>query len=419
MSSTDINPPVSYSLDASYRVTTRYWNLIGKRWRDPILLEGTIPNESGVETRVGSVTPGYISAAALGRLPENTFGYSRSETKRFIGVLKYEKPKLEQVERIGAFPPTFCNFIPVYSITPARKFNLDNEAKQRVLEKIRDTDVNLAVVYGERERTLKLLTNSVKRLGVAYSHAKRGDLVGAANALGLNFTHSSRGSPRRRARSIRNVSSKQVGSIARGWLELQYGWRPLISDIYGSMKQLEQSLSTRKEFVIVKAKKKIEEDFSYPIVSADYKDTVHSRETYTSLVTVKMTRGSTVLRTLSELGLTNPALVVWELVPFSFVVDWAVPISSFISQLDSTLGWNHFSSSITRITDRTATLERTSAGPSGYTYHHCFGEASSSDFAFSRTGLGSFASLFSLPVIKNPLSVEHALNALALLNSKR
>jgi hypothetical protein len=43
--------------------------------------------------------------------------------------------------------------------------------------------------------------------------------------------------------------------------------------------------------------------------------------------------------TLASLGITNPLLVAWELVPFSFVVDWFLPIGNYLESLDSLLGY--------------------------------------------------------------------------------
>lgn len=40
---------------------------------------------------------------------------------------------------------------------------------------------------------------------------------------------------------------------------------------------------------------------------------------------------------LSRLGLTNPALLAWELVPFSFVADWFVNIGDCLQSLDNPL----------------------------------------------------------------------------------
>jgi hypothetical protein len=38
------------------------------------------------------------------------------------------------------------------------------------------------------------------------------------------------------------------------------------------------------------------------------------------------------------LGLTNPLAIAWELVPFSFVLDWLVPVGTWLQSLDATLG---------------------------------------------------------------------------------
>lgn len=44
------------------------------------------------------------------------------------------------------------------------------------------------------------------------------------------------------------------------------------------------------------------------------------------------------VRTLNALGLANPLLTAWELTPFSFVVDWFMPISDILAYLSSNLG---------------------------------------------------------------------------------
>jgi hypothetical protein len=44
------------------------------------------------------------------------------------------------------------------------------------------------------------------------------------------------------------------------------------------------------------------------------------------------------LKQLSQLGITNPALLVWELIPYSFVIDWLIPVGDFLSSLDALVG---------------------------------------------------------------------------------
>jgi len=41
---------------------------------------------------------------------------------------------------------------------------------------------------------------------------------------------------------------------------------------------------------------------------------------------------------LSQLGLVNPASLAWELVPFSFVVDWFANVGDFLASFTDTVG---------------------------------------------------------------------------------
>jgi hypothetical protein len=41
---------------------------------------------------------------------------------------------------------------------------------------------------------------------------------------------------------------------------------------------------------------------------------------------------------MASIGLINPSTVVWELIPFSFVVDWFLPIGNFLHGLSALTG---------------------------------------------------------------------------------
>lgn len=418
MSKTDIFPPESYSLPTDCATSLTFWNFSRKTWNEPIIGSQRTYGLTGTLMRRGESTPGFKFKASQGQLPENAFSFSCTDRKAFYGVEKYEKPESEKWECTGYRSASFCSLDPRWSLSSARMFNLDNGAKQKVLERIRDSDVNLAVDWAEREKTMKMLTQSVKRLGSAYSYAKRGDFASASRALGVSL--GTRGAVRSGTKAFtKRTFKKQAQSIASGWLELQYGWRPLVNSIYGSLQILEKHRKEMKEFVIVRSRKAIQEEQTVEKHYPQYVDTILTEEVYTVKCFVKMSRSSSVVILLTDVGLTNPAYVAWELVPFSFVADWVVPIGSFLSQFDSALGWNLSSGSITRVTDRTATLTRAPAAASGYTYYYVNGQASEKTFICTRTGIGDFPDLHSLPFIKNPLSVEHALNALALLKTSK
>lgn len=44
------------------------------------------------------------------------------------------------------------------------------------------------------------------------------------------------------------------------------------------------------------------------------------------------------LRQLNGLGLLNPALLWWELLPYSFVVDWFLPVGDVLTSLTAGIG---------------------------------------------------------------------------------
>jgi hypothetical protein len=44
------------------------------------------------------------------------------------------------------------------------------------------------------------------------------------------------------------------------------------------------------------------------------------------------------LAAFASLGLTNPLEIVWELLPYSFVLDWLVPVGRYLSVLDADMG---------------------------------------------------------------------------------
>jgi len=416
MSRTDINN--TFSEDRPFTSETSFWN--GTKYAPQPPTKTSNLYLSGTQVRQSQVTAGYIRACETGRLNENAFAYRRLEVRRFVGTFSYKRTAVATSTQYGCFSSSFCLPPSIKDISSARKFNLQNEAKQKVLEKIRNSDVNLAVAFGERKATMDTIANAVKRLGQSYNRAKHGDLAGAAKALGVNFIPSRTGSSGGGRGSVRSRAKSQGRAIANGWLELQYGWMPLMSDINGAIKVLEAQMITQKEYVSVKSKRHIEESSSSVDKSDNrFTDDILYSTKYTVIATAKMRRVSQAFRLAAELGFTNPALVAWELVPFSFVVDWAIPIGSFISQFDSALGWQFEVGSLTTIQDSYSVTTRSPAKPPGYEYLNVAGTASQSDFKLDRFAFTGFADYLSIPYIKDPSSVTHVLNALALLTSKR
>jgi hypothetical protein len=132
------------------------------------------------------------------------------------------------------------------------------------------------------------------------------------------------------------------------------------------------------------------------------------------------------LNTANIFGLTNPLTVAWELVPFSFVADWFLPIGQALQDLTATsdLVWAGGFINRKYVLDIQTTYAPGSPWyPSGVTGVGPWWTAESgsmkfsqSQFVFSRVGMSGFPGP-QFPKFKNPLSPSHATSAIALLSS--
>lgn len=110
------------------------------------------------------------------------------------------------------------------------------------------------------------------------------------------------------------------------WLEYRYGWRPLVYDISNITRQLEKMPHLKNI-----GKSSATQDLGY----SSSKVTTGVRQLYTGTVVrtgTRTYRGFALA--LGKFGSTpefRPFQTAWELVPFSFVVDWLFDVGSFIS----------------------------------------------------------------------------------------
>jgi len=286
--------------------------------------------------------------------------------------------------------------------------NLANQSLTKARLKLKDQDVNLREVWGERYQTAQMIAHGVQRLGKSYSALKRGDFGRAAAALGIEKGSSTFSSQWRR---------DQSKALANGWLELQYGWLPLIHDIHGAAEALNKTLAPPKKgrLVRVVAVSKLSNSSQDQVPITNGIDTWHRSYEVEVKTCLYFRQQSRTLHTLSALGIANPVHAAWELTRFSFLIDWVVNIGNFLSSLDATLGYDYQFGCVTTGTRCRETRSRSVKGnvSSTRTYEE---ESFESDewFGVSRNGLPTILDTIPLPVFKDPTSLIHALNAIAL-----
>lgn len=211
---------------------------------------------------------------------------------------------------------------------------MENEAATKALLKIADQKVNLSENLATLGMTLRLLGNPVKNLVDLLSKAWRDK--------GLRpYLHTS---PRALLRSLeKGPGFKLHKDIADRYLEYVYGWEPLVKDTYTL---IELAKDQSKNPLLLSAKGSSTRD--YYIRPQSFGDTSASYDTHVldgqDNVTTRCCLWAQILpthsglRSLNQLGLVNPFQLVWELTPFSFVIDWLLPIGSVLHALSAPAG---------------------------------------------------------------------------------
>lgn len=131
--------------------------------------------------------------------------------------------------------------------------------------------------------------------------------------------------------------------LANGWLELEFGWKPLIQDVYAAMEVYRNGIATRGQLVTALGTKS---GYYKPSSSGSFMNGYSNLEANVLTDKVKSKAYGVVSNptalTLNELGLANPALLAWQLLPFSFVVDWFLPISQILGVLSNRVGLSRY-----------------------------------------------------------------------------
>lgn len=349
----------------------------------------------------GSDTPNWRAILkAGGRLPINNYGLEK-ETVQFPRGSPWRRltyiPNGDRSEYYGVDDLGFSN---VSYLEPAswQRANATNKLHNNVLDKIQSETVNLGNFVGERNQFFKMCGDTFSKIANAGLAVKRRDLTTAVRHL---TGHTAR-------------VPKLKATLAQNWLELQYGWLPLLSDVHGAAEALEK-WPQRHDTPMTKVEAAVKlKDEGEPL----FRQHSYFEQSYgwRKKMALRYTVDQDELRFAATIGLTNPLSIAWELTPFSFVVDWALPIGKSLNNLDATLGCRFVDGYeneklVSQIKTRCETSVYT-AFPFTDQYMASPGLATLTRFA--RAPISDFPDV-KLPTLKDPTSVKHCANSLALL----
>lgn len=338
-------------------------------------------------------------------LPPTPFNASLRIIDYGRGVFRYSNYREE-----GTAP--YGNPTPSTDLLAQANLDLRNRAVIRALAKLKEQDVNYAQAFAEWGQTSRLVASSATRIAGMYHYLREGNLRKAADALGVNWS-------RKKNSSIleRGMTKKNTAALADGVLELNYGWKPLLSDCYGSVKDFadQNNLSPTRFRVTVRATASEKTDTGIQILrSGDWEGKCRLEMTRSSRVRLDYYMVNPVLAAWTSAGLTNPLTLAWELTPWSFVADWFYPLGGMLNSLDAANGYSFLGGSCTDRNVGLGSVYRTDVwSATSIKGSWCEGKYDSrkvvTRIVYASSPLPRF------PGFKNPFSTTHVVNALALL----
>jgi hypothetical protein len=297
-----------------------------------------------------------------------------------------------------------------------------NKAIQKLQSRVSLSSGDAGVTVAEAHKTAAMVAQTATKIAKAIRELRKGHLGDFSKTLGLTTSISEIRAYRNQFRRKRASGSDLRQFASNSWLEYSYGWKPLLSDVYNQAENLARLLHEH-EFVLheATASARMVRNYSADITPTGtwrHQKNVEVRRKVRYTVRYAVPNGANTVGNV--FGLQNPALVAWELVPFSFVADWFLPIGNFLEGLTAYNGLVFHSGTKTESKEYHATcLTRPGSKQSGNPTVLALGptvESTNNIYKKDRSVLSAFPSQ-RFPEFKSPVSFAHAASAIALLQA--
>lgn len=200
-----------------------------------------------------------------------------------------------------------CGFLPIYTPPEIWTANDDYKLASKIRSRVAGSQFNAGIAIAESGQAFRMIGNAARRIGRALTYSRHGNFFAAARALvGPRFQSWSKTHP-----------------VANNWLELQYGWRPLLDDAKAGAEFLSHHFTTPQQHVFHVTVRKVG---PMPTMTGGYGRWLIGGYTVSKRVKVILKEKNVT----ALAGLLDPASVAWELLPYSFVIDWFLPIGNWL-----------------------------------------------------------------------------------------
>lgn len=214
--------------------------------------------------------------------------------------------------------------------------SMETIVRNKLLNKLRNQSINLANMLGEAKKTASLFVDLVTQVYKVTMAVKKRDprilLYGYYNPYGKL----------RKGQTGYAWAADLPRDISKQWLKYVYGVKPLMKDMHDAMKELKEATDRSQLSVKVHASTSTQGALHRLTANSMWDSSIKTESTQTSHkhvsgVAFARLRNDILNTSLGAYGFTNPLGVAWELMPFSFVIDWWINVGEVIQSLDNAL----------------------------------------------------------------------------------
>lgn len=322
--------------EQNFRVI-EYW-MVNAGVKTPVTVTSSkAPAEVSIKESRAPKVPGsgkaYRLAKIAGKIVVTSHSASRSYVRLFPTSFSGVKSRTAEgrtqtlhSELTGQYFPD----LPSVALQPSRLKHTYNRDELRTLAhaEANQREFDLLTAFGERGETIKLIKQLLEALK-------------APRETGLKFL--ARYMSRPKGKAYRNQA---ISDLTQAWLAYRYGFLPIVYSIEDAVKASVSAQNSVYQKVVKTDSQRTEpggtplkDDLINATVSFGWHQVDMRFKRYvteSSVLRYQLERIYSVADFERKKLAMNPALTMWELTPWSFVVDWLVQVGDFISALTPT-----------------------------------------------------------------------------------
>lgn len=227
----------------------------------------------------------------------------------------------------------------VYGLPPRQPWNEELESLLKGLAATQaHADVKSPAVYGgvfigEIRETIRMFRKPLGGLQDFINDTNKWDPYRGRKPRG------SRKNRERRGRTTQESLGEGVNAAAQCWLEARLGWRPFLMELDALRKELEEGRFSER--YTARGQSSRTDDTSQSIdrnTSGIITSHVESHQTTYTVRAGILYEGSHSITQRMGFDWSAVPVTAWELIPFSFVVDWFVNLGDYIQALTPKVG---------------------------------------------------------------------------------